>query len=45
MGDGLVVGRLLSSLVDVNPFGRLSDMRHSYRTGSEVAPVIWKENK
>ena len=39
MGDGQVAERLLSSLVDGNPFGRLSGMRHSYRTGSEVAPL------
>ena len=39
MGDGQVVGRLLSSLVDGGPFGSPSDMRHSYRTGSEAAPL------
>ena len=39
MGNGQVVGRLLSSLVYGNPFGRPSDIRHSYRTGSEVAPL------
>ena len=39
MGDGQVAGRLLSSLIDGNPFGRLSEMRHSYRTGSEVTPL------
>ena len=44
VGDGLVVGRLLTSLVDGNPFGRPSDTCQSRRTGSEVRSPLKPSN-